>query len=161
MKLVWKCVGRSKRLTQPKLNLEKQPGTSFSCSTHTHTPAPWAISAVGVVSVSVSTWSSFYLFRVVVIFVVVVVAVVVAIAVLRLLLLMGFRDPTTPGTQAVAQQKLTVITLFRQAVNKFNTKSMLWKQSSDQKTKNKKVNREWESKSGQLAAQGKLVKNNK
>lgn len=158
MKLVWKCVGKSKRLTQPKLNLEKQPGTSLSCSTHTHTPVPWAISAVGVVSVSVSTWSSFYLCRVVVIFVVV---VVVAIAVLRLLLLMGFRDPMTPGTQAVAQQKLTVITLFRQAVNKFNIKSMLWKQSSDQKTKNKKVNRGWESKSGQLAAQGKLVKNNK
>lgn len=93
MKLASKCVGRSKRLTQPKLNLEKQPDTFLSLS-HTHTPAQWAISAVGVVSGSVSTWSSFYLCRVVVIFVV----VVVAIAVLRLLLLMGFRDLTTPNT---------------------------------------------------------------
>lgn len=97
MKLASKCVGRSKRLTQPKLNLEKQPDTSLSLThTGTHTPAQWAISAVGVVSVSVSTWTSFYLCRVVVIFVVVV--VVVAIAVLRLLLLMAFRDPTTPNT---------------------------------------------------------------
>lgn len=107
-KLASKCVGRSKRLTQPKLNLENQFQTPSRFSsptlTHTHhTPAPRAISAVGVVSVSVSVSksSSFYLCRVVVFSAMVVVAAV-CIAVLRLLLLMGSRDPMTTMSTSLA-----------------------------------------------------------
>lgn len=114
-KLASKCVGRSKRLTQPKLNLENQFQTPsrFSSLTlslsHPHTPAPRAISAVGVVSVSVSVskCSSFYLCRVVV-FSAMVVVVAVAIAVLRLLLLMGSRDPmTTMSTSSASPVKIS------------------------------------------------------
>lgn len=136
-KLASKCVGRSKRLTQPKLNLENQFQTPSRFSsltlslslTHTIHPhrgqlALWvwfqflfqfqnARPFISVALWSFLPWS------------------------LLLLLVSQFYPyccwwalgiPWPRWARARPPQwKSAVITLFRQAVNKFNTKSMLWK----------------------------------